>query len=156
MGDIAVENPANSVAPHKKAAPADAIPNIDSLEGSGTDTGDEYVTLKRLQRHLEYVACLELRVMWPVSEVRLWLTLGAAGIGTSTYKKNTSRMSRGMRFMILKGSIERIAWLTDDLSQELEERTRSSAGGDQADTECATGYWTVYGGDRSEVCWIVL
>ena len=54
MADVAVENPANSVAIHKRPAPADSVPIIDSLEGTGNDSGDEYATLKRLQRHLEY------------------------------------------------------------------------------------------------------
>lgn len=54
MADVAVENPANNIALHKPA-PLDTIPNIDSLEGTGSDGGDEYATLKRLQRHLEYV-----------------------------------------------------------------------------------------------------
>lgn len=53
MADVAVENPANSVAIHKRPAPADSVPIIDSLEGTGNDSGDEYATLKRLQRHLE-------------------------------------------------------------------------------------------------------
>lgn len=52
MADVAVENPANNIAFHKPA-PLDTIPNIDSLEGTGSDGGDEYATLKRLQRHLE-------------------------------------------------------------------------------------------------------
>jgi hypothetical protein len=54
MGDVLLENSANAVLPHKKPAIADSIPNIDSLEGSGNDGGDEYSTLKRYQRHLEY------------------------------------------------------------------------------------------------------
>ena len=54
MGDVLVENPANTVAPHKKQAPANSIPNIDTLEGIGNDANDEYSTLKKLQRHLEY------------------------------------------------------------------------------------------------------
>jgi hypothetical protein len=53
MGDALVENSTNAVFPHKKSAPADSIPNIDSLEGSGNDGGDEYSALKRYQRHLE-------------------------------------------------------------------------------------------------------
>jgi 26S proteasome regulatory subunit T3 len=53
MGDIAVENPANSVPPHKKAAPS-AIPTIDNFEGLPADGGDEYANLKKLQRQLEY------------------------------------------------------------------------------------------------------
>ena len=54
MGDVAVENPASNVTP--KPIPLDNIPNIDSFEGTGSDGGDEYATLKKLQRHLEYVA----------------------------------------------------------------------------------------------------
>lgn len=53
MGDVLVENSINAVLPQMKATPADSIPNIDSLEGSGNDGGDEYSTLKRYQRHLE-------------------------------------------------------------------------------------------------------
>lgn len=53
MGNVLVENSVNAVLPHKKLAPADSIPNIESLEGSGNDGGDEYSTLKRYQRHLE-------------------------------------------------------------------------------------------------------
>ena len=54
MGDVLVENSAAQVPPHKKQLPS-SIPNIDSLEGLGTDGSDEYSTLKKLQRHLEYV-----------------------------------------------------------------------------------------------------
>jgi 26S proteasome regulatory subunit T3 len=53
MGDVLVDNPANMVPPHKRQPISDAIPEIDSLEGSGSDGNDEYSTLKRLQRHLE-------------------------------------------------------------------------------------------------------
>jgi 26S proteasome regulatory subunit T3 len=53
MGDVAVESSATNVTP-SKSAPFDTIPNIDSLEGTDADGGDEYATLKRLQRHLEY------------------------------------------------------------------------------------------------------
>lgn len=56
MGDVAVENPANTVAPHRRQPPSNSIPNIDSLEGIGNDGSDEYSTLKKLQRHLECVA----------------------------------------------------------------------------------------------------
>lgn len=54
MGEVAVENPANIVLPHKRQPPTNSIPAIDSLEGIGNDETDEYSTLKRLQRHLEY------------------------------------------------------------------------------------------------------
>ena len=51
-----MENPANTVAPHKKSLNSHSIPNIDSLEGVGSDSSDEYSTLKKLQRHLEFVS----------------------------------------------------------------------------------------------------
>lgn len=54
MGDVAVENPANQVLPHKRAAPP-STPNVDAHEALGVDGGDEYSTLKKLQRELEYV-----------------------------------------------------------------------------------------------------
>jgi 26S proteasome regulatory subunit T3 len=54
MADAAVENPANTVAPHKKQLPS-SIPNFDSLEGFTTDSNDDYSTFKKLQRQLEYV-----------------------------------------------------------------------------------------------------
>lgn len=53
MGDVVVENPSNQVPPHKKQSPS-SVPNIDSLEGIGSSGGDEYSTLKKLQRELEY------------------------------------------------------------------------------------------------------
>lgn len=56
MGDVLLENPATQVLPHRKPLPS-SIPNIDSLEGLGTDGSDEYSTLKKLQRHLELVHC---------------------------------------------------------------------------------------------------
>ena len=55
MGDVAVENPATTLPPHRKMAPVDSMPEIDSFEGVGANGEDEYSTLKRLQRHLEYV-----------------------------------------------------------------------------------------------------
>lgn len=54
MGDIAVENPANQVAPHKKTAPS-TIPTIDNFDGLPIEGGDDYASLKKLQRQLEYV-----------------------------------------------------------------------------------------------------
>ena len=53
MADVLVENPANSTAPHKRLPPVDALPKIEALEG--IDGGDEYSTMKRLQRELEYI-----------------------------------------------------------------------------------------------------
>jgi 26S proteasome regulatory subunit T3 len=52
MGDIAVDSPANTVAPHKKVIPS-TIPTIDHFEGVTTDGGDDYASLKKLQRQLE-------------------------------------------------------------------------------------------------------
>jgi 26S proteasome regulatory subunit T3 len=54
MGDVLVESTVNQVLPHhvRKQQLVSSIPNIDSLEADG---GDEYSTMKKLQRHLEYV-----------------------------------------------------------------------------------------------------
>lgn len=41
-----------------KAVLSDAIPDIDLLEGTANDDGDEYSILKRYQRQLEYDLCL--------------------------------------------------------------------------------------------------
>ena len=54
MADAAVENPANTLPPHKKQLPS-SIPNIDSLEGFATEGNDDYSTFKKLQRQLEYI-----------------------------------------------------------------------------------------------------
>jgi 26S proteasome regulatory subunit T3 len=58
MGDVAVESASNHVPPHKKAAPS-AIPTIDHFEGLSTDGGDDYASLKKLQRQLEYIQLQE-------------------------------------------------------------------------------------------------
>jgi hypothetical protein len=52
MADAAVENPSNTVPPHKKQLPS-SIPNFDTLEGFTTDGNDDYSTFKKLQRQLE-------------------------------------------------------------------------------------------------------
>lgn len=52
MAETTVETPTTQVLPHRKQMPS-SIPNIDTLEGAGTDNDDEYTTLKKLQRHLE-------------------------------------------------------------------------------------------------------
>jgi 26S proteasome regulatory subunit T3 len=54
MADVAVENPANQVPPHKKQLPS-SIPNFDTLEGFATEGADDYSTFKKLQRQLECV-----------------------------------------------------------------------------------------------------
>jgi 26S proteasome regulatory subunit T3 len=54
MADVAVENPANIPQPHQKK-PASSIPNVEDLEGTTTDNGDEFSNFKKLKRQLEYV-----------------------------------------------------------------------------------------------------
>ena len=58
MGDVLVENPVNHVQPHKKSAPS-IIPSIENFEGLSVDGGDDYATLKKLQRQLEYIQLQE-------------------------------------------------------------------------------------------------
>ena len=58
MGDVAVENPANTVPPHNKPIPS-TIPNVETIEGLPAQGGDDYATLKKLQRHLEYIQLQE-------------------------------------------------------------------------------------------------
>lgn len=59
MGDVAVENPANTVAPHKKQATSSVAAITDSTDVVNTDGGDEYATYKKLQRELEYIQLQE-------------------------------------------------------------------------------------------------
>lgn len=72
MADVAVENPANSVITPKKPVPMDNILNIDSLEGPGPEGGDEYATLKRLQRHLEYVCLFSRAFLSKFPTMLIW------------------------------------------------------------------------------------
>ncbi|UKZ76259.1 hypothetical protein TrVFT333_003958 [Trichoderma virens FT-333] len=58
MGDVLVESQATTVPPHRRAVPS-AIPNIDDFEGLPTDGEDDYATLKKLQRQLEYIQLQE-------------------------------------------------------------------------------------------------
>ncbi|KAG5921929.1 hypothetical protein E4U61_006049 [Claviceps capensis] len=58
MGDVAVESQAYHLPLDKKASPS-AIPNIDSFEGVPTEGGDDYATMKLLQRQLEYIQLQE-------------------------------------------------------------------------------------------------
>lgn len=57
MADAAVENPLNTVPPHKKQLPS-SIPNFDTLEGFTTEGDDDYSNFKKLQRQLECVLFL--------------------------------------------------------------------------------------------------
>ena len=59
MGDVLVENPANSVAPHNKKSGIPAIPSIENFDGISTEAGDDYANLKKLQRQLEYIQLQE-------------------------------------------------------------------------------------------------
>ena len=81
MADAAVENPANTVPPHKKQLPS-SIPNFDALEGFSTEGNDDYSNFKKLQRQLEYVVLV-------VGLTIRWLMVA----GTFTSRKSTSRMS---------------------------------------------------------------
>jgi 26S proteasome regulatory subunit T3 len=58
MADAMVENPANTVPPHKKSS-LPAIPSIENFEGVSTEAGDDYAALKKLQRQLEYIQLQE-------------------------------------------------------------------------------------------------
>lgn len=58
MGDVLVESAANHVATLKKNGPS-TIPSIENFEGVQTEGGDDYATLKRLQRQLEYIQLQE-------------------------------------------------------------------------------------------------
>lgn len=58
MGDVLVETPASLTQTQKKSAPS-AIPNIETFEGVPTEGGDDYITLKKLQRQLEYIKLQE-------------------------------------------------------------------------------------------------
>jgi hypothetical protein len=86
MGDVAVENPATQVAPHKRAAHS-AIPTIDNFEGVSTDGGDDYANLKKLQRQLEYAI--------PILNIAKWRRTNSSGTGIFSYKRSISRMSKG-------------------------------------------------------------
>jgi hypothetical protein len=68
MADAAVENPLNTVPPHKKQLPS-SIPNFDTLEGFTTEGDDDYSNFKKLQRQLECVP----RLSAPSSS--RWLTV---------------------------------------------------------------------------------
>ena len=59
MADAMVDNPANVPAPFKKQPTFNSIPNIESLEGISNDDSDEYATMKKLQRHIEYIQLQE-------------------------------------------------------------------------------------------------
>ena len=59
MADAAVDSPANVPAPFKKQPTFSSIPNVESLEGISNDDSDEYATMKKLQRHIEYIQLQE-------------------------------------------------------------------------------------------------
>ena len=69
MGDVAVENPANQVPPHKKQPPSSIPTNLDSVDVLGPDGGDEYSSYKKLQRELEYI---NLQEEYIKDEQRYW------------------------------------------------------------------------------------
>jgi hypothetical protein len=53
MGDVLLETPVDVAAPAHRKTPLSSMPNIDTLEGISADGGDEYATMKKLQRQLE-------------------------------------------------------------------------------------------------------
>jgi 26S proteasome regulatory subunit T3 len=63
MADVAVDSYANTVPPHKKQL-SSSIPNIESLEGMGADSDDQYSTFKKLQRQLECVTSFRFVSMY--------------------------------------------------------------------------------------------
>lgn len=71
MGDVLVENPANHFVSQKKTAPS-TIPSIENFEGISSEGGDDYATLKKLQRQLEYI---QLQEEYIKDEQRFELTL---------------------------------------------------------------------------------
>ena len=84
MADVAVEHPLQPL-PSQRKQISSSIPNID-IDGVGNDDTDEYSTLKRLQRHLEYAsALLSNEERWSLTRTE----------DTSTFKKSTSKTSRG-------------------------------------------------------------
>lgn len=115
MGDVVVENPANVAQPHKKNAPS-TIPSIENFEGVSTEGGDEYATLKRLQRQLEYIQLQE------------------------EYIKDEQRYyHRGPNSQV---DIIRV----NIFIQEPKARTRTGSRGDQEDSERSPSHRPVYGG----------
>ena len=52
MGDVMVENPPRELPTSSRLLPS-SLPNFEMLEGMSSDSGDEYTTLKKLQRELE-------------------------------------------------------------------------------------------------------
>lgn len=104
MGDVAVENPANQVAPHKRTAHS-AIPTIDNFEGVSTDGGDDYANLKKLQRQLEYDT--------PIPGVAKWRGTDSFGTGTSSCRKSISRMSKGDSLTELRTCLQNADYLQE-------------------------------------------
>lgn len=80
MGDVAVENPANTTAPHKKQAPSSVASITDSTDIVNTD-GDEYATYKKLQRELEYIQ-LQEEYIKDEQRYALFTTVWLSGFGS--------------------------------------------------------------------------
>ncbi len=71
MGDVLVESPF-SAQTHKKSTPS-TIPSIENFEGVSTEGGDEYATLKRLQRQLEYIQLQEEYIKDEQRYAQFWI-----------------------------------------------------------------------------------
>ena len=54
MGDVIVEDAPTQMPTRRKPIPS-SIPNFEAFDGISADGGDEYTTLKKLQRELEYI-----------------------------------------------------------------------------------------------------
>ncbi len=52
MADVMVDTPPSQAPGNRRPLPS-TIPNFEALEGMGSDNGDEYSTMKKLQRELE-------------------------------------------------------------------------------------------------------
>jgi hypothetical protein len=122
MGDVMVENPANHIPPHKKMAPS-TIPSIENFEGLPTEGGDDYATLKKLQRQLECVGLVVLP--------------GQSGHGIAD--------ADFLQVHPVAGGVHQ------GRAAEFEERAGAGSGGDKTDPERAARHRPVHGGYRPEV-----
>ncbi len=120
MGDVLVESAVNHVPPHKKSSPS-TIPTIENFEGIATEGNDDYATLKKLQRQLEYIQLQE------------------------EYIKDEQRYESHSAVVFLAA-----LQLTSG-HKEFEAGTCAGPGGDQAYPKRTFGHRPVHGSYRSEV-----
>ncbi len=120
MGDVLVESAVNHVPPHKKSSPS-TIPTIENFEGIATEGNDDYATLKKLQRQLEYIQLQE------------------------EYIKDEQRYESHSAVVLSCCSS------ADICHKEFEAGTCAGPGGDQAYPKRTFGHRPVHGSYRSEV-----